>query len=199
MASIRDLQLQLPWTIKYSSDFRANPQPHKEFAHALLHVQKACGKLAEFVNAMDHDKDTALKLSVVGELGYVPYVADLVVCALRMANTFPGRTMDLERAVIDRIQSKNGVKLDLEKPPMAPEIVPNGHGIFGDPDAEDRAEREEHIDHLADIGDRLEHVRDLIDNGKIEEAKAYWNDDWSRGVDRQFLDPEMLSALGIDP
>jgi hypothetical protein len=85
MTSIKDLQVQLPWTIKYSSDFRSNPQSHKDFAHALLHVQKACGKLAELVNLMDHDKDFALKpaeSSIRGQWpsDFEPYIADLVVC-----------------------------------------------------------------------------------------------------------------------
>ena len=39
------------------------------------------------------------------------FVADLVVCALRMANTCPGRTIDLQRAVQDRIENKNQVEL----------------------------------------------------------------------------------------
>jgi hypothetical protein len=81
---------------------------HKDFAHALLHVQKASGKLASAVNDAEH-----------GGSEFPPeevdrYVADLVVCALRMANTCPGRTIDLQRAVEDRIEGKNQAELRRE-------------------------------------------------------------------------------------
>ena len=108
--SIRDLQRRLPWTVKYSKDFRNNPQGHKDFAHALTHVIKAAGKLAEIVDNLDHNKEP----NAFGDLEQ--YVSDLVVCALRMANTAPDwenqvRPFDLQGAVIKRIETKNGVKL----------------------------------------------------------------------------------------
>lgn len=108
--TLRELQVSLPWTPKYSSDFRASPQSHKDFAHALHHVSKAAGHLHGFVDDMDHERDVALDPTLQDRYG--KYVADLVVCALRLANTFPGRTLDLERAVVDRIESKNGLKKD---------------------------------------------------------------------------------------
>jgi hypothetical protein len=108
--TIRDLQTSLPWTIKYSTDFRGNPQAHKDFGHALHHVGKALGRLHEFVDNMDHDRALAVDF-VKNKAEYEKYVADLVVCALRLANTFPGGTIDLERAVVERIESKNGVSL----------------------------------------------------------------------------------------
>ncbi len=103
--TIRELQTKLPWTIHYHRDFRASPMAHKDFAHELLHVQKACGKLAAVVNDAEH-AGSEFKADEVD-----CYVADLVVCALRMANTCPGRTIDLQKAVVDRIEGKNGVAL----------------------------------------------------------------------------------------
>ena len=103
--TLRELQTQLPWTIHYHHDFRASPMAHKDFAHALLHVQKAAGKLAALVNDAEHG-GCEFKPAEVD-----PYVADLVVCALRMANTCPGHVIDLQRAVVERIETKNGVKL----------------------------------------------------------------------------------------
>lgn len=103
--TIRELQTQLPWTIHYSRDFRASPMSHKDFGHALLHVAKACGKLAAVVNDAEHG-GSEFKPDDVDR-----YVADLVVCALRMANTCPGRTIDLQRVVEDRIETKNQVRL----------------------------------------------------------------------------------------
>ena len=110
---LRKLQLNLPWTIRYSRDFRANPQPHKDFAHAVLHAQKALGRLAELIDHMDHDRDVAGQSGDALRQEYGKFVADLIVCALRMANTFPGGTIDLQRAVIHRIETKNAVQLPI--------------------------------------------------------------------------------------
>ncbi|WP_061246650.1 hypothetical protein [Leptospira interrogans] len=106
--TLKELQLNLPWTVKYSEDFRSTPLTHKDFSHALHHVSKAAGKLHGFADDMDHNKDLAL--SVQPE-EYGKYIADLVICALRLANTFPGRMIDLEDQVIKRIENKNGVLL----------------------------------------------------------------------------------------
>lgn len=107
--SIRELQTTLPWTIRYSQDFRSNPQSHKDFTHSLLHVGKALGKLQGLADDFDHDRTLADNPEIRAQ--YSKYIADLVVCALRACNTFPGGTIDLESAVIDRIENKNGVKL----------------------------------------------------------------------------------------
>lgn len=107
--TIRELQTSLPWTVRYSADFRANPQSHKDFAHALLHIQKASGALAAFVDDMDHRRETADEADTQERYG--KYLADMVVCALRLANTFPGGVLDLQRAVEDRLESKNSVTL----------------------------------------------------------------------------------------
>lgn len=106
--TIRELQTQLPWTVHYHRDFRSSPMTHKDFAHALLHVQKASGKLASVVNDAEH-KGSEFTPDEVDR-----YVADLVVCALRMANTCPGRTIDLQRAVEERIENKNQAELRRE-------------------------------------------------------------------------------------
>lgn len=105
--SLRELQVNLPWTIRYSRDFRASPVPHKDFAHALHHVSKAAGRLHELADDCDHDRDVADAKDLRER--YARYVADLVVCALRIANTFPGGVVDLEAAVVARIEDKNGV------------------------------------------------------------------------------------------
>lgn len=103
--TLRELQTTLPWTVHYHRDFRSSPMAHKDFGHALTHVFKAAGKLAALVNEAEH-KGCEFKAEETDR-----YVADLVVCALRLANTCPGRTIDLQRAVQERIETKNGVKL----------------------------------------------------------------------------------------
>lgn len=107
--TIRELQTNLPWTIRYSQDFRSNPQTHKDFAHALHHASKAMGRLHELADDMDHDRALADDPQLRERYG--KYIADLVVCALRAANTFPGGVLDLQAATQRRIESKNGVTL----------------------------------------------------------------------------------------
>lgn len=99
--TIREIQAQFPWTIKYSQDFRLNPQSHKDFAHAITHATKAIGRLAGMIDDLDHRRESE-ETANAGKL-----LADLVICALRASNTMPGRIIDLQREVIDRIESKN--------------------------------------------------------------------------------------------
>lgn len=101
--TIREIQSSLPWTVHYHHDFRQSPMTHKDFAHALVHVMKASGKLAAVVNDAEHG-GSEWKPEEIDR-----YVADLVVCALRMANTCPGRVIDLQKAVEDRISNKNAM------------------------------------------------------------------------------------------
>lgn len=103
--TLRDLQAQLPWSVKYSQDFRLNPQSHKDFAHAITHVMKAAGQLAGIVDDHDHRRESEDDARI-GKL-----LADLVVCALRAANTTPGQVIDLQHEVVSRIESKNEVVL----------------------------------------------------------------------------------------
>lgn len=103
--TIRELQSGLPWTAHYHRDFRASPQTHKDFAHALLHIHKAGGELASILDEAEHGgfdwADPAKRAEVE------KYVADMVICALRMATTCPDGQIDLQRAVEDRLVKKN--------------------------------------------------------------------------------------------
>ena len=112
--SLRFLQLNLPWTPSYSEDFRANPQSHKDFSHAVLHIAKAAGNLATVAEEWDHKRPAGQRPGTTLEAeraAATKALADLVICALRAANMLPGGTLDLAQAVIDRIETKNGVKL----------------------------------------------------------------------------------------
>lgn len=104
--TIRELQTSLSWMISYDRYFRASPMSHKDFGHALLHVTKAAGQLAAAVDKAEH-AGCDFKPEEIDK-----YVADLVVCALRMANTCPGRHVDLQAAVEERIELNNGVELE---------------------------------------------------------------------------------------
>lgn len=129
--TLRELQSSLPWTIRYHRDFRSNPQAHKDFEHALLHVLKAAGKLAAVVNDAEHSGHDFNH----GEVA--PYVADMVVCALRMANTCPNQVIDLQRAVEDRISTKNQFKQDAK--------AANGSATAATPPFESEQDRDERI------------------------------------------------------
>ena len=105
--TLRKLQTTLPWGLPYSAAFVASEMRHKDFAHALTHALKALGKLAELVEAEDRGKDALSALQAH------KYIADLIICAARMSTTIPPYSvMDLESAVIDRIETKNGVWWD---------------------------------------------------------------------------------------
>lgn len=105
--TIRQLQTNLPWTGHYHRDFRNSPMTHKDFAHALLHVYKAGGKLATIINDAEHagiDWTAPDVRELIGKM-----LADFVICALRMANTCPEGVIDLQRWTEDRIEGKNNL------------------------------------------------------------------------------------------
>ena len=103
--TLKQLQDLLPWTIRYDSDFRASPVKHKDFQHAAIHVMKALGKISAAINDAEHAGFDW------GASDIPQYVADLVICALRMANTMPELQFDLEQEVIKRLEGKNGLRL----------------------------------------------------------------------------------------
>lgn len=103
--TIRELQSSLPWTAHYHRDFRATPLTHKDFAHALLHVHKAGGKLAAIIDDAEHG---GVDFAASGPRAEIAkYLSDFVICALRMANTCPDGLIDLQAAVEGRIENKN--------------------------------------------------------------------------------------------
>lgn len=103
--TIRELQSGLPWTAHYHRDFRSSSQTHKDFAHALLHIHKAGGKLATIIDEAEHGGYAWANPAKRAEVA--KYVADMVICALRMATTCPDGQIDLQRAVEDRLTTKN--------------------------------------------------------------------------------------------
>lgn len=115
--TLRQMQTSLPWSVRYSNDFRSNPQSHKDFTHALLHVGKALGHLQGLADDMDHDRAKADDPTLRDQYG--KYLADLVICAMRASNTFPGGVIDLQKRTEDRIKEKNA------PPVKTPEVTIN--------------------------------------------------------------------------
>ncbi len=106
-ANIKMLQDQLPWGANdYSPEFQASPLYHKDFQHALIHILKALGKLSAFVEEADHTDGINFPYDEISK-----YLADVVICTVRMANTKPIAKVNLSRAVLDRIEEKMGVRL----------------------------------------------------------------------------------------
>lgn len=112
---IRTLQTNQPWTIPYSREFNSAQLSHKHFTHAIIHAMKAIGNLSAYVDSLDHGRKSEATQQDIHN-----WIADLVNCALRMANTNPSGEFDLERAVIERMEGKNGVKLSVaESAPLS--------------------------------------------------------------------------------
>jgi len=107
MLPITQLQNHLPWgEYTYSAEFNQAQMRHKHFGHALLHVLKAAGKLAAVVDNAEHSGSEFTPEEVDR------FLADLVICAARMANTCPGRRIDLDAAVISRCEDIAGRLVD---------------------------------------------------------------------------------------
>lgn len=104
MKTIKEIQDTLPWSIAYGEAFKASPVDYKDFQHALIHIVKAAGKLSAMIDDLDHDR-----LGPLGCSETPKYLADLVICSIRMANVSPIGKIDLQEAVEARISQKNGV------------------------------------------------------------------------------------------
>lgn len=115
------LEKELPklWTDEsYGKRFLESPLTYKDFDHAIKHILKAAIKLQNMVEEADH-----------GTTFFPPqemekYLADLVISTVRAALKAPGSSIDLEKAIVERIESKMGVKLDRE----SGVFVPKKHG-----------------------------------------------------------------------
>lgn len=98
-------ELAKTWTLEsYSEEFKAGKLPYRDFDHSLKHVMKATGKLVEMVEEADHGHESSFKTQKVAK-----YLADLVICAVRMASKYPYGEIDIESAVMARIREKADV------------------------------------------------------------------------------------------
>lgn len=90
------------------------------FEHVLGHVSKAAGKLHGLSGDADHISDNLRRASAHGlERGTAfamaeqdngkpasAYIADLIICAAKLAALCPSGEIDLEQAVADRMAEK---------------------------------------------------------------------------------------------
>lgn len=103
--TLREIQERLTtgWADTYGALFRASPVAYKDLQHAHLHVMKALGKLAALIEEADHDYATTFPKEEVAK-----YLADLVICAHRMANKNATGPIDMEAAILARMEVKMG-------------------------------------------------------------------------------------------
>lgn len=108
--TLSHMQATQPWTAPYSVEFEQSKksEPHRSLLHDLMHVTKAVGILSSVAEWADHG---SLRIARVDQAEYEGRIADLVMCALHMANNppFGYESFDLERAVIERTERVNGV------------------------------------------------------------------------------------------
>lgn len=97
-------ELEKTWTLEsYSEEFKAGKLPYRDFDHALKHVMKATGKLVSMVEEADHGGESFPVQRVAN------YIADLVICGIRLASKHPYGQIDIESAVMARIREKADV------------------------------------------------------------------------------------------
>jgi hypothetical protein len=97
---IQQLQTEMkPWTVE--PHFENNPDPAFMFKHALFHATKATGKIAGAAD--DHDHNGAKIDPAVSFHECNKYLADLVICAMKMASE---ASIDLQKAVEFRMREK---------------------------------------------------------------------------------------------
>lgn len=101
---IRTMQSELPWTVPYSAEYQAGQQDYSDMQHALIHIIKSAGILCGMIDKADHGDGTPFDRQVIKNR-----VSDFLMCAARIANTCPTGAFDLEHAVIERMESVNGV------------------------------------------------------------------------------------------
>ncbi len=98
-STLRELQEVLPWGLHtYSQAFRADVRPQRDALHAHLHIVKAAGNVAAILDDHDHGKTPEVEPD--------KYLADIIYCTVRVANTWPGRRIDLQSAVEKRMSEK---------------------------------------------------------------------------------------------
>lgn len=106
--NLREMQATQPWNALYSSRFVDSVQneKHRWLTHDLLHVTKAVGILASIAEWADHG---SIRTERVSQEEFEGRIADLVMCALHMANNAPKgyREFDLLNAVVNRVDRVN--------------------------------------------------------------------------------------------
>jgi hypothetical protein len=95
VTGLADLQEKVA-RIWLDDDYRSGT---KHDHHAMLHIFKAGGKLAAMLEAIEHKGG-----DFVGGADDVRFLADVVICAARLAERWPGGPVSLDTAVDLRLR-----------------------------------------------------------------------------------------------
>lgn len=102
-------ELKKLWTSDgYSEEFKKRYSPHRDLDHALKHIRKATQAIENLTEEADHSGKMGADTFPIQQ-----YLADIIISAVRAANVFPGAKIDLERAVLSRIEYKMGKRLEI--------------------------------------------------------------------------------------
>lgn len=108
---LKILQEELPklWTSDgYSEEFKKRNSPHRDLDHALKHIRKATQAIENLTEEADHSGNMYQDSFPVDK-----YLADIVISVIRAANVFPGAKIDLEKAILLRIEHKMGKRIEI--------------------------------------------------------------------------------------
>lgn len=103
LMTLADVQreIQARWgSSTYGEDFLARKDPQRNAHHAHLHITKALGKIASMLDDLDHGSETDNTVAMENAL------ADVVICASRVASSWPTGALNLADAVLRRIIDK---------------------------------------------------------------------------------------------
>lgn len=117
---IKDVQkvAETRWgSSEYGPEYNARPDPQRDAHHATLHLTKSLGKIAGELDRLDHGDASGS--------GVMTALADIVICAARVASQWPDFKIDLEEAVQQRIESKfpaqnvSAARQNIDQPEMS--------------------------------------------------------------------------------
>jgi hypothetical protein len=101
--TLERLQKGLRFGQKYTPEYFADPRPHRDLAHAAIHMAKVAGKLAALVDTLDHTGC----LSADEQLRAGEILADAVIIAARAASVMPAGAINLDAHVWVRAKEKD--------------------------------------------------------------------------------------------
>lgn len=109
MLKILQEELVKLWTSDgYSEEFKKRHSPHKDLDHALKHIRKATQAIENLTEEADHSGKMDQDSFPVDK-----YLADIVISVVRAAHVFPGAKIDLEAAILRRIEHKMGKRIEI--------------------------------------------------------------------------------------
>lgn len=100
-------QIEQRWgSSEYSPQYNARPDAQRDAHHAALHITKALGKIAGELDDLDHEQPSDVAPAVLDVSAIENAIADIVICATRVASRWPGSKIDIGEVVRRRLEAK---------------------------------------------------------------------------------------------